>query len=580
MTYLSFVSHLLRPHRKRLVIGLIAMFGIMLVDLGSPLVLAVLIDKVVGENRYDLLPPLMIVFLLLPFGAAIFHFVSGQSITIVGQRIILDIRLKLYHRIQKLHCRFLHNTTTGKIMERLRGDVHQLQMLLTGQVPQLLIQVVTGIIMIAVMLVMSFKLTLVVIFGLCLYMVNYKWLVPRIRKVQRRFRRKMDSLSGMAQERLGGEILVKSFDRERQEAREFVRHNFTTERVFHRFSQFGIRYSILSSLITWSTYVPVMILGTLLVIRGEITYGVVVAFLAFAHRLLLPAAMLAEMSNQLQQGRVSLDRIFELMQAEPDVIEQPGTKLDNLKGEISFQNVHFHYDAEKPVLKGLNLDIKPGATVALVGETGCGKSTIINLLYRYYDITGGTLTIDGQDIRTFDTRWYRRHLAMVPQEPIILDTTIAENIAYGNPNASIPQIVKAARDAELEEVISRLDDGLDTVLGEYGAKLSVGEKQRLCIARAILSDPVILILDEATSSLDSHSEAMIQMAMRRVMAGRTSIIVAHRLSTIINADLIVVLEAGRILDMGNHAQLMSRPNGKYRHLYLTQTGAMPKAGTG
>jgi ABC-type multidrug transport system fused ATPase/permease subunit len=577
MNYLPYIFKTLKPHKKRLLVALVAMFGIMLVDLGSPLVVAVLIDVIVAHGRYDLLAPLMIFFALLPFAASFFTFLNGYTMTLLGQRVIFDIRLDLYQHVQQLHCRYMHKTTTGKLMERLRGDVLQLQNLLTNQGLGLLVQVLTGLVMIGVMFFLSVKLTLVVFAGITLYAVNYTWLVPRIRKVQRRYRRKLERLSGLAQERISGTIVVKSFGRERSETRNFVKKNFAAERVFHRFRMFSVTYSTLAQLTTWGTYGAVILLGTLLAIRGEVTYGMVTAFLAFAMRLLRPAAMLSELSSQIQQGKVALDRIFDLMNGESDVIDQPGEIPGRLRGKVSFENVDFQYEPDKPVLQQLQLDVKPGQTVALVGQTGCGKSTIINLLYRYYDVGSGRLLIDGRDVRQYDTRWYRRNLAMVPQEPIILDTTIAENIAYGKPSASDEQIANAARLAELGDVIDRLDKGLQTRLGERGITLSVGEKQRLCIARAILADPKILILDEATSSLDSHSEAMIQLAMKRVMARRTCFVVAHRLSTIVNADLIVVLDNGRVLEMGNHMQLMGIPDGRYRHLYTTQTAGATRA---
>lgn len=571
MQYWPYIRRILRPHRKRLIVALGAMLGLTLVDLGSPLVVAILIDTIVGRSRYDLLPALMLFFLSLPFLSSFFSFVNGYVMTLFGERVIFDIRLDLYRHIQQLHCRMMHRTTTGKLMERLRGDVQQLQMLMTNQLLSLLVQVATGLLMIVVMFWLSAKLTLFVLLGMGMYFLNYRWLVPRIRKIQRRFRRKIERLSGLAQERLSGTIVVKTFGRERSETREFVKRNFAAERVFYRFMYANALYSNQAGIVTWSTYAVVMVLGVLLVLRGEITYGVVAAFLSFAMRLLTPAAMLAELSNQLQQGRVAMDRIFELREAEPDVILQKGIRPDSLRGAVEFRHVNFQYEPDKPVLRDFHLTVRPGSTVALVGQTGCGKSTLVNLLYRYYDVTDGQVLIDGRDIRAYDVRWYRRHLAMVPQEPIILDATIAENIAYGRPGASREEILQAARMAELGEVIDRLDDGIDSLLGERGVKLSVGEKQRLCIARAILADPAILILDEATSSLDTHSEAMIQLAMKRVLARRTSFIVAHRLSTIVNADLIVVMDGGRVIESGNHARLMQIPDGRYRHLYLTQT---------
>ncbi len=553
------------------------MLGIMLIDLASPLVVAVLIDYVVAQNQWHLLGPLMLGMLALPFLAAICRFASNYCVTLLGQRVIFDIRLELYRKVQRLHCRYMQNTTVGKLMERLRGDVAQLQSLMTQQGPQLLVQLITGLVMVVIMLLMSVQLTLVVLAGVGLYILNYRIMVPRIRKIQRRYRRKLERLSGMAQERLNGAIVVKSFGRERQESRDFVKRNFAAERVYHRFREHNALYQRLSQLITFLTYSMVIGYGTYLVIQGSATFGMVTAFTAFTWRLLIPAGMLAELSNQLQQAQVALERIFELMDAEKDIHNPGGLKPADLNGEVRFHDVHFAYEPDKPVLQGLDIHVEPGQNVALVGQTGCGKSTIINLLYRYYDVNSGNVTIDGTDVREFDTSWYRRHLAMVPQEPIVLDTTVAENIAYGRPDASRKEIWRAAEMAELLPVLDRLEGGLDALLGDRGAKLSVGERQRLCIARAILADPKILILDEATSSLDTHSEAMIQRALTRVLSGRTSFIVAHRLSTIVSADLIIVLDAGKVLEAGNHQQLMEIPNGRYRHLYTTQTATTPKA---
>jgi ABC-type multidrug transport system fused ATPase/permease subunit len=573
----QYILKKLRPHRKRIITAVIAMLGIMLIDLGSPLVVAVLIDNVVSQNQWRLLTPLMLAMIALPFLAAICRFASNYTVTLLGQRVVFDIRLELYRKVQRLHCRYMHGTTVGKLMERLRGDVAQLQTLLTQQAPQLLVQLITGLVMIAIMLVMSVQLTIVVLAGVGLYILNYRVMVPRIRKIQRRYRRKLERLSGQAQERLSGAIVVKSFGRERDEARDFVKRNFAAERVYHRFREHSAQYQRMSQLATFITYSTVIGYGTYLVIQGSATFGMVTAFTAFTWRLLIPAGMLAELSNQLQQAKVALERIFELMDAEKDVANPGGEQLSQFTGEVVFDDVRFHYEQHKPVLRGLDLTVKPGQNVALVGQTGCGKSTIINLLYRYYDVISGSVRIDGVDIRDLDTAWYRHHLAMVPQEPIVLDTTVAENIAYGRPEATREEIQRAARMAELTPVLDRLEGGLDALLGDRGAKLSVGEKQRLCIARAILADPKILILDEATSSLDTHSEALIQRALTRVMRGRTSFIVAHRLSTIVNADLIVVLDQGRVLEAGNHAQLMAVENGRYRHLYQTQTASQPKA---
>lgn len=547
------------------------MLGIMLVDLGSPLVIAILIDHVISLGRYELLVPLMVFFLLLPFASAACRTVSDYTITLLGQRVIFDIRLDLYRHIHQLHCQYIQNATTGKIMERIRGDVQQLQTVLTSNTPQLLVQVVTGFIMVVIMLTLSVKLTLMMFAGIGLYLVNYKVMVPRIRKIQRRYRRKLDRLSAYSQERLAGTLVVKSFNRERLESRNFIKRNFLAERVFHRFRATNLTYTILSGAITWGNYAMVIVVGTLLVIRQEITYGAVTAMVAFSFRLLYPASLLAELSNQLQQASVSLDRIFELMNAPKDIPEVGQKRLVSIKGDVVFDRVNFQYETGKPVLCDLSLEVKAGQTVALVGQTGCGKTTLVNLIYRYYRIDDGRLLIDGHDINTLDIHYYRRSLAMVPQEPIIFDATLAENIAYGKPGASREQMERAARLAELGPVLDRLEKGLDSRLGAEYVTLSVGERQRLCIARAILANPAILILDEATSSLDTHSEKLIQVAMERVMAKRTCFVIAHRLSTIVNADLIVVMDGGRVLEKGAHSELMAIPDGRYRYLYNTQT---------
>ena len=571
MDYFSYIAQALRPHRRRLVIALVAALGIMVVDLGSPLVVAILIDVIVGRGQYQLLVPLMIFFLLLPFGAAVCRTVSSYLMTLLGQRLMLDIRLDLYRRVHRLSCSYLQNSTTGKLMERLRGDVQQLQMLLTDDAPGLVIQLFTGLIMAGIMFALSARLTLLVLVAIGLYIANYKWWVRRIRKVQRRYRRKMDALSSLAQERLTGSTLIKTFGNERPETRSFVRRSFVADRVYHRFRLLNLAYALSSSAIAWSTYLAVTVLGVYLVIRGALTYGAVTAMAAFTMRLLAPAIQLAEISNQIQQAKVSLDRIFELMRAEPDAIDQKGDKRPALRGEVVFANTCFSYEPEKPVLQSFNLYVAPGQTVALVGPTGCGKTTIASLLYRYHEPQAGHIEIDGQEIWTYNTRWYRGQLAMVPQEPTVFDTTIYHNIAYGRADATRDQIERAATMSELGELLQRLPQGLDTPLGENGTKLSVGEKQRLCIARAIVADPAILILDEATSSLDSHSESLIQLALRRVMANRTCIVIAHRLSTIVEADLIVVLDGGRAVEIGNHAQLMSSVQGRYREMFVTQT---------
>lgn len=559
-----------RPHRRRLILAVLTWFGTMLVDLGSPLVIAVLIDKIIGQGRYDWLVPLMIGFGVLPFAGAVLNLGRQYLMTLVGQRLVFDIRLDLYNCVQRLSCRYHQHTTTGLLMERLRGDVQQLQSLLTTETPAILVQTLTGLIMIVIMFTFSVPLTLMVLTAIGLYLVNYKWFVRRIRAVQRRYRRKMDQLSGIALERLSGKIIVTACGTQRHEARRFLKRNFLAERLFHRFRMLNLAYGTTSSAIAWLTYLAVTVIGTLMAVYEMLTYGAVTAMAAFTLRLVAPAVKLAELSNTVQQARVALSRIFQLMHAERDVIDSGGQRPAHLHGCVIFQNVTFSYEPNTPVIRQMTLRAEPGQTIALVGRTGCGKSTLASLLYRYYDVQSGAILVDGRDVRDLDPRWYRRRLALVPQDPLIFDTTIAENIAYARPDTSRSRIEKAARSAELGRLIESLPQGLDTCVGQGNLKLSVGEKQRLCIARAILADPAILILDEATSSLDATSETLIQRALKNLMKHRTCFVIAHRLSTIIDADLIVVIDHGQIIEKGRHKELIQSRHSFYRQLVLTQ----------
>ena len=570
MNYWSYIANTLKPHRRRVVFAMLSSLALMLIGLSGPLLIALLIDVVVGQGRFELLAPVMIAFMAIEVLNVALQMLNGYFLALLGQRLIFDIRLDLYRRVQRLSYSYLCNMSTGKLMERLRGDVDQLQQLLTNSTLSLAVQLLIGLLTVGVMFLISAKLTLLVLAAISLYVVNYKWFVCRMRKVQRRQRRKMDILSGLAEERFSASVAVKVFGNERLESRHFLTRSFAVQRLRHRFQTLSNIYSVTSSVIGGTMQLMVLLVGTYMVVQGKMTYGTVTAMVAFTMRLISPAVQLAGLSAVIEKAKVSLDRIFELMQAEPDLINKSGIRLPRLHGEVAFQLVGFHYHRNERVLENFNLYVAPHQTVALVGQTGCGKTTITNLLYRYFEPQAGHLEIDGHDLSKLDPRWYRRHLALVPQDPVVFDTTIAENIAYGRPKASRTQIEKAARLAELGTLIDTLPDGLDSLLGEHGVKLSVGEKQRVCIARAVLTDPTILILDEATSSLDPQSEVLIQSALKRVMAKRTCFVIAHRLSTIVDADLIVVIDGGQVREVGSHVQLSRKRDGRYRELLKAQ----------
>jgi len=301
------------------------------------------------------------------------------------------------------------------------------------------------------------------------------------------------------------------------------------------------------------------------------TLGSVIAFTSYCVYLLGPAVRFSQMTEQVERAMISVNRIGELLDEPPEPPDPVDVvHVEKFQGHVTLENLCFGYEKDSLVLKNINIDVPAGKTVALVGHTGCGKTTIISLLLRFYRPVSGRLLIDGIDINRYSHACLRHNIAMVPQDRVLFEGTVRENIAYGRPTAPMEEIIAAAKAAEIHKTITELPDGYDTFLGEEGMKLSVGQKQRLIIARALLADPAILVLDEATSSLDTESERLLQKALNRIMANRTSFVVAHRLSTIVGADLIVVLSKGEILEMGRHEELLANKDGHYRHLYFTQ----------
>jgi ABC-type multidrug transport system fused ATPase/permease subunit len=302
------------------------------------------------------------------------------------------------------------------------------------------------------------------------------------------------------------------------------------------------------------------------------TYGDVTAFTAYAMQLLGPAVRFSQLISQLQQVSIATERLFEIFDEKPEVVNDPDPVVMPIKGQVDFKHVQFYYEEGKPVINDFSIHVEPGQTVALIGPTGCGKSTILNLLLRFYDITGGELLIDGVNIKKLDLHSFRKQFGIVLQESLLFSVSIRENIRFSRPTATDEEIEAAAKVAEIHDFIMTLDKGYDTLVGDFGVELSVGQKQRINIARAICANPAILIMDEATSSLDSDSEQAIQKAMDRVLIGRTSFVVAHRLSTIKNSDQIILLDKGVIQEQGTHDQLMAIPNGRYHDLYTKHMG--------
>jgi len=344
---------------------------------------------------------------------------------------------------------------------------------------------------------------------------------------------------------------------------------------------FSTAFSNTSRLINGLTNTTVYCLACYFVLRGEMTYGAVTAFMTYAQRIFEPALRFTDIADQVERMTVSVERIFEMLREVPKVTDAPdAVVLPPVRGEVRFEGVGFEYVPGEPVLQDINLIVPAGTSVALVGRTGCGKTTLTSLLLRFYDTTCGRITIDGYDVRDVTLRSLRRQIGQVLQDSVLFNTTIRENLQYGRRDATDEEISEAAKIAEIHDFIVSRPQGYETLIGEEGINPSVGEKQRIAIARAILSDPRILILDEATSSLDSEAEALIQRALENAMRGRTSFIIAHRLSTIVNADMIVVMDKGRIVETGTHAELLERERGVYRKLYEKQVMSLQEGKAG
>ena len=583
------IFSLVKPYRAKLYGALLLTVANSILRLLPPLILAVLVDRIAGQGAWGLLSLMIGLFIAHALVSGSSDLLTGYLIQWVSLRIAFDMRLAMYRRLQRLSLNFFHRHSTGMILERLMADVTQVQNLCTSQMVQAVMDTAGCIFALTVMFVLNWRMTIVALLFLPFYVLNYRICVKRIRQANESLRSKRDDISDSLQQNLEGALVVKSFGQERRETREYTTQCFDALRLGMRTNVWGGLFNSGAVMVHVFAQSTILFLGCWLVIDGRMTYGAVLAFVAYALYLLGPAVNFSDLFNQVEQSMVSVRRVNEVMQAQPDIQDSPHARaVERLTGRIEFQDLWFKYDSrgsEQPqqssdktqeseyALADVNVTIEPGQMVALVGHTGAGKTTVAKLLSRFYDLTEGRLLIDGIDIRDIRLADLRRNIALVPQEPVLFKATIAENIAYGKPRAGRDQIIAAAKVAELHSLVCDLPEGYDTEIGEAGLKLSNGQRQRVAIARAVLKDPAILVLDEATSSLDTESERLIQRALRRIMRGRTCLVIAHRLSTIVHADVIMVIADGRIVERGTHWQLLSA-GGAYRKLYERQFAAV------
>ena len=541
-----------------------------LLGLALPLVVRSLVDSVLVSGNLARLNALALGLV------AIFVFQSLLSagytylLVRIAQEVGVDLRLQIYERLQRLPLGFFSRRRTGELVSRVTNDVTVVQAALTQTPTDFLRQLITLVGGLAIMVVMNWRLTLLILVVIPPIVLTAAFFGRRLQRLSTDVQDRLADSTVTLEEMLSGIRVVKSFAREPWERARFARAVEASLAAALRRARLQAAFTPTVSLFGSAALTLLLWYGGRQVIHGVLTPGELIAFLVLMMMVAMPLGEFAGLYGRLREALGAAHRVFDLLDVAPEPLDVPGARSPGrLRGSVRFAGVRFAYDGLHPVLDAISLDVLPGEVVALVGPSGAGKTTLVNLIPRFYDPTEGRVEIDGQDLRGLDLRALREQIGLVPQETFLFGGTVRENIAYGRPGATDDEIRAAARDANAEEFIRDLPEGYETVVGEKGVRLSAGQRQRIAIARVLLKDPRLLILDEATSSLDTASERLVQEALERVMAGRTTVVIAHRLSTVRRADRILVLEAGRVVEEGTHPALLAR-GGLYQRLWSLQ----------
>ena len=580
------ITDVLYPHWLTLSFAFLAVVGESVTDILDPWPLKIVFDYVfgskrmpdwlasivsfIGTDKFSILNFAVLAVIVIAIFGAISSYIEKYLTTSVGQWVMHDLRRVLYSHIQKLSLSYHDRKRTGDLISRVTSDIDAVQSLISNVLLGMLVNVLTLIGMIVVMLYLNWMFTLIALLvapGLFLVVYHY---THRIKKASRAMRRQEGEVVNVLEEVLSSIRVVKAFAREDYEQQRFERESRESVEKALLARNVKAKLPPLVEIIVACGTCLVLWYGARLVLAGSLTSGELLVFLLYLGKMYKPMRELSKMTDTISKASVGWERIREVLENTMQVRDLPGAKTaPRFKGKIEFDHVSFSYDRNQPVLNDLSLKIEPGQLAALVGPTGAGKTTIASLLPRFYETVSGQIRIDGTDIRRFKQKSLREQISFVLQETLLFRATVAENIAYGKPNATHEEIVRAAKLANADEFIDRMPDGYDTMIGERGVTLSGGQRQRVTIARAIIRDSPILILDEPSAGLDAASEKLVFDALENLMEGKTSIVIAHRLATVRRADVIFVIDQGRVVEQGTHEELLAG-GGLYSRLYELQ----------
>jgi ATP-binding cassette subfamily B protein len=554
---------------------ILCLLGVTATNIAVPLLIRIIIDQVIIQKDYTLLLTITLAILAATALRGFLAFAWRYATEYIAQKAVYNVRNQIYEALQRQTFTFYDKMPTGELMSRVTSDVDMIRGFLAWGFPQFISIIAMFIGVFAITVTISWKLTILALSTAPIVAFTALRFSRKIRPIFTIGQERLASISAVLQENITGVKVVRAFAKEDLEERKFMEKGkdyFNTNLVAAKLRATHIP---LMELMSGLGVVLILLYGGIQAISGEITIGTLVLFNSYLLLLLMPMRFLGFITSFMQRALAGARRIFEVLDAVPEIKDKSGAKeLGSTKGHVKFENVSFSYGQE-PVLKNVTFEAKPGETVALLGATGSGKSSIISLIPRFYDATGGKLTLDGADVKNIKIESLRKHVGIVHQETFLFSTTIKENIAYGKPNATMEDIVEAAKAAEAHDFIAAFPEGYNTLIGERGSTLSGGQRQRVAIARALLKNPAILILDDSTSSVDIETEYQIQKALQALLRDRTTFVITQRLSTIKNAHKIIVLDSGEIAETGTHEELVQK-NGLYRRIYETQLAAQAK----